>query len=137
MQSDPLGKVMIRDATPSDKPAWAALWQDYLTFYDITLDPAVTARTWARIMDADHALNCRLACQGDQVLGFAIHLHHASTWVMGDGSMRSTTLVTPRTTSVCSTRRPGTCTPGMPPACTSRRRPTYDQRLPHRTSTST
>ena len=84
MQSDPLGKVMIRDATPSDKPAWAALWQDYLTFYDITLDPAVTARTWARIMDADHALNCRLACQGDQVLGFAIHLHHASTWVMGD-----------------------------------------------------
>ena len=84
MQSDTLGKVMIRDATPGDKPAWAALWQDYLTFYDITLDPAVTARTWERIMDPAHALNCRLACQGDQVLGFAIHLHHASTWVMGD-----------------------------------------------------
>jgi GNAT superfamily N-acetyltransferase len=84
MQSDTPAKVIIRDATGADHPAWVALWQDYLTFYDITLDPAVTNSTWTRIMTPDHALNCRLAWLGDTVLGFAIHLHHPSTWVMGD-----------------------------------------------------
>lgn len=84
MQSETPAKVIICDATPGDQAAWAALWQDYLTFYDVKLDPTVTDRTWARIMDPAHALNCRLACEGDTVLGFAIHLHHASTWVMGD-----------------------------------------------------
>jgi GNAT superfamily N-acetyltransferase len=29
-------------------------------------------------------LKVRLACEGDVALGFAIHQHHPSTWVMGD-----------------------------------------------------
>lgn len=84
MQSDTLAKVIIRDAIPQDQPRWQALWQDYLTFYAISLDQKVTNSTWARIIDQNHPLACRLACRGDDVLGFAIHLNHPSTWVMGD-----------------------------------------------------
>ena len=74
----------IRDSNASDEAAWRALWQGYLDFYKVTLDPAVTARTWARLSDAGSPVKCRLACDGDRVLGFAIHLHHPSTWVMGE-----------------------------------------------------
>jgi GNAT superfamily N-acetyltransferase len=74
----------IRDAGPTDQAAWAALWQGYLDFYRTELAPGVTEASWARLMDPGSALKMRLAVEGDRVLGFAIHLHHASTWVLGD-----------------------------------------------------
>jgi GNAT superfamily N-acetyltransferase len=67
-----------------DEAAWRGLWEGFLTYYGVDLDPAVTAFTWARLMDPANALKARLAVEGDQVLGFAIHQHHPSTWVMGD-----------------------------------------------------
>ena len=75
---------MIRWALPSDEPAWRALWQGYLAFYDHPLPEAQTAFTWERLMDPASPVAVRLACEGDRVLGFAIHLHHPSTWVMGE-----------------------------------------------------
>ena len=74
----------IRDARPQDRAAWLALWQAYLEFYHTELAPGVTEASWARLMDPASALNMRLAVEGGQVRGFAIHLHHASTWVLGD-----------------------------------------------------
>ena len=74
----------IRDAGPEDQPAWLDLWQGYLDFYRTTIAPDVTQATWTRLMDPGSALKMRLAVSGRQVLGFAIHLHHASTWVPGD-----------------------------------------------------
>ena len=74
----------IRDAEPGDEAAWRGLWQGYLAFYNVSLDPAITDHTWARLMSADSALKARLATDGTRVLGFAVHQHHASTWVMGD-----------------------------------------------------
>jgi GNAT superfamily N-acetyltransferase len=71
----------IRDASPSDKTAFLELWQDYLTFYKVDLDPQVTAATWARLMDPASPVKARLALVGGEVRGFAIHLHHPSTWV--------------------------------------------------------
>jgi GNAT superfamily N-acetyltransferase len=35
-------------------------------------------------MDPESPLKVRLAFDGPAVLGFAIHQHHPSTWVMGD-----------------------------------------------------
>jgi len=73
---------MIRDAAPADEAAFRALWDGYLAFYAVTLPPAVTAATWARLLDPASPVQARLAEVEGRVLGFAIHLHHPSTWVL-------------------------------------------------------
>ena len=74
----------IRDAVPGDEAAWRALWQDYLSYYGVDLDPAITAMTWARLLDPASPLKARLAEAAGEVQGFAIHQHHPSSWVPGD-----------------------------------------------------
>ena len=76
--------MIIRDATPADEAAWHDLWQGFLAFYNHPLDPAIVANTWARMLDPACALNLRLAVVEGRPLGFAIHQHHPSTWVMGE-----------------------------------------------------
>lgn len=76
--------VVIRDAGPADEAGWRALWDQYLDFYEVTLAPEVTAATWARLMDPASPVKARLAFDGGRMVGFAIHLHHPSTWVIGD-----------------------------------------------------
>jgi GNAT superfamily N-acetyltransferase len=41
----------------------------------------VTAATWARLIDPASPVKARLALDEGRVIGFAIHLHHPSTWV--------------------------------------------------------
>ncbi len=72
---------MIRDATPADEAAFRALWAAYLDFYGTRLAPEVTTATWARLMDEGSPVKARLAEVSGTVQGFAIHLHHPSTWV--------------------------------------------------------
>ncbi len=74
----------LRDATPEDEAAWRALWAGYLDFYEVTLTPDITARTWARLMDPGAPMKARLACRNGRVLGFAVYLHHPSSWIMGE-----------------------------------------------------
>jgi GNAT superfamily N-acetyltransferase len=76
--------MILRWATPADEAGWRRLWQGFLDYYQVSLAPEVTDFTWKRLMDAQSPLKARLACKGDAVLGFAIHQHHPSTWVMGD-----------------------------------------------------
>jgi GNAT superfamily N-acetyltransferase len=71
----------LRDATPQDQTAFLDLWQQYLAFYKVDLAPEVTAATWARLMDSASPVKARLAVLDGQVQGFAIHMHHPSTWV--------------------------------------------------------
>ncbi len=85
----------IRDVTEGDKAAWHGLWGGFLAFYNVTLDPAITARTWARITDPNHRMTCRIACEAGRPLGFAIHHHHCSTWVAGDDVYLEDLFVTP------------------------------------------
>jgi GNAT superfamily N-acetyltransferase len=75
--------MILRDAKAGDETAWRALWAQYLAFYRVDLDPAITDHTWVRLMDPASPLKARLAVV-DEVAGFAIHQHHPSTWVMGD-----------------------------------------------------
>jgi GNAT superfamily N-acetyltransferase len=72
---------MIRDAGPPDKADFLRLWADYLAFYRVPLAPEVTAATWTRLMDETSPVKMRLAETDRGVQGFAIHLHHPSTWV--------------------------------------------------------
>ena len=75
---------VIRDAEPRDEAGWRVLWQQYLDFYEVSLSPEVTAATWARLIDPESPVKARLAFDGGKMVGFAIHLHHPSTWVIGD-----------------------------------------------------
>lgn len=74
----------IRTATAADQAAWRGLWDGFLAYYEVELDPAVTAATWGRIADPCHLMTCRMAFEADRALGFAIHHPHCSTWVAGD-----------------------------------------------------
>lgn len=74
----------IRDARPTDEAAWRDLWQQYLVYYGVELSPDVTAATWARLMDPASPVKMRLAEAEGALQGFAIHLHHPSTWVLGE-----------------------------------------------------
>ncbi|MFN7224386.1 MAG: GNAT family N-acetyltransferase [Paracoccaceae bacterium] len=76
--------LAIRGATEADLGAWTGLWNGFLAYYKVTLQPSVTAATWARIVDPDHRMTCRMAFEQDRALGFAIHHHHCSSWVPGD-----------------------------------------------------
>ena len=73
--------VEIRNATPQDQTAFLDLWQQYLAFYQVDLAPQINAATWARLMDPASPVKARLAVLDGQVQGFAIHMHHPSTWV--------------------------------------------------------
>lgn len=76
--------IGIRDATPADREAFLALWQSFTDGYNMALPPGVTEFTWTRLMDPSNPMTARLACIDGQPMGFAIHQHHPSTWVMGD-----------------------------------------------------
>ncbi len=76
--------MMIRWAEPGDEAAWRQLWAGFLDYYEMSLAPEITDFTWKRLMDPASPLKVRLACEGAAVLGFAIHQHHPSTWVMGE-----------------------------------------------------
>ena len=73
----------IRFATAADESGWRDLWAQYLAFYEVDLAPDVTAAPWARLMDAASPVKARLAFDDGAMVGFAIHLHHPSTWVLG------------------------------------------------------
>ena len=76
--------VEIRACGAEDQAAWLQLWAQYLAYYKVDLTPEVTAFTWARLMDPASPMKARLAVLGGDVVGFAIHHHHCSTWVMGE-----------------------------------------------------
>ena len=74
----------IRDAVAGDEAQWRVLWDQYLAYNEVDLDPHVTARTWQRILDPSASLAGRFALIDGKIAGFALHLHHGSTWVMGE-----------------------------------------------------
>lgn len=86
--------MIIRDAMPGDRAAWMPLWQGFLDYYETSLDRAITDHTWTRLMDPASPMKMRLAKDGGLV-GFAIHQHHPSTWVMGDDCYLEDLFVSP------------------------------------------
>ena len=71
----------IRGATHGDETAFRSLWSKYLAFYKVDLAPDITRATWVRLMDPFSPVKARLAVVDGTIQGFAIHLHHPSTWV--------------------------------------------------------
>ncbi|MFZ1471036.1 MAG: GNAT family N-acetyltransferase [Paracoccaceae bacterium] len=88
--------LMIRDATRGDEAAFRELWQGFCDVYDMTLPEEVTAHTWARLMDPACPMCARFACLDGAVVGFALHQHHPSTWVLGDDGYLEDLFVAPQ-----------------------------------------
>lgn len=72
--------VLVRDVSAGDEPAWRRLWAGYLAFYAAPIPEAVTASTFARILDPGSPVFCRVAVRDGAVIGFATHVLHAGTW---------------------------------------------------------
>jgi GNAT superfamily N-acetyltransferase len=73
--------MRIRDARAADEAGFRRLWDGYLAFYHVTLDPAVTDQTWSRILDPASPLSARVAVDSaGTVRGFAVWHHHIATW---------------------------------------------------------
>ena len=87
--------MIIRDCLAGDEPAWRGLWQGFLDYYGVDLPHEITTFTWARLMNPANALKARLAEVDGKVVGFAIHQHHPSTWVMGDDCYLEDLFVSP------------------------------------------
>ena len=70
----------VRPLLPSDRSQWDPLWQGYLEFYEQSLDDAVTAQTFERLVGDDPALVGLVAVDGDQLVGLCHLVLHPSTW---------------------------------------------------------
>lgn len=75
--------VSLTPITADDRPAWDALWQAYLEFYESELPAGVTESTFARLV-ADEHLHGVLARDAEgRPIGLVHWLTHASTWTSG------------------------------------------------------
>lgn len=76
-----MGEISVRAATAADYHAWRRLWDQYLAHLGATVAEAVTANTWARIVDPERGeLFARLAERDGTVVGFAVCVMHVGTW---------------------------------------------------------
>ena len=72
--------TLIRPPTAADHPAWAPLWAGYLRFYRADLPEAVTASTWARLLDPASPLRALVAEDAGHLIGLCHSVIHATTW---------------------------------------------------------
>lgn len=71
--------ITIRPLAPADHAQWLELAQAYQAFYQQRVSPAVFERTWQRLIARDH-VHGLCAVQGDELVGIAHYLLHASPW---------------------------------------------------------
>ncbi|MEO1206865.1 MAG: GNAT family N-acetyltransferase [Pseudomonadota bacterium] len=74
--------VTVRAIAERDFARWQTLWAGYLSFYDIALDPEITATTWQRLLGSEPGTHDGFAAVSadDEMVGFAHSLLHRSTW---------------------------------------------------------
>jgi len=73
----------IRDVNADDEAAWRLLWDGYNAFYETSVAPEITSRTWQRMLDPGSPLLARLVEVEGQPAGFSISVLHEGTWVGG------------------------------------------------------
>ncbi len=77
--------MIIRESKPTDREAWAPLWQGYLEFHESEVPAAVTDTTWSRFNDPAEPMLCLVAEDNDGcLLGFTHIIFHRGTWTIGD-----------------------------------------------------
>jgi GNAT superfamily N-acetyltransferase len=76
------GALLIRDPEPDDEAAWRRLWAGYVAFYEADVSEAVTAGTWARLLDPNSGMIGRLAVLDGAVAGFTVSVLHSGSWTL-------------------------------------------------------
>mgnify|MGYP000085429458 FL=1 len=77
--------LTIRPLTHEDRAPWAALWRDYLTFYETTLPQEIYDATFARLTDPHAVERGALAAELDgQLIGLVHYIFHAHNWRIED-----------------------------------------------------
>jgi GNAT superfamily N-acetyltransferase len=72
--------MKIRKLQESDHSAWLRLWQGYVEFYQASVTPEQTQRTWQRLIDPRHPFQGFAAQSQGDVVGFCICTMQPSTW---------------------------------------------------------
>jgi len=73
--------VTVRPINVEDRSRWEELWQEYLTFYQVTLAQDVTDALWERLHSEDTPIH-GLAAENEegQIIGFLHYVIHLNTW---------------------------------------------------------
>ena len=73
--------LSIRALRAEDRPQWAALWHDYLAFYDSAVPDAVYDTTFARLLGDDpQDFQCLVAVRDGRLVGLVHYLFHRHAW---------------------------------------------------------
>ena len=75
----PLPGVTIRPVEARDETRWRTLWDGYCRFYEREPSEAITAHTWARLMDETSPVH-GIVAERDGVIGIANYIIHENTW---------------------------------------------------------
>ena len=72
--------VSLRDPRPNDKAAWSELWLAYLAFYEAPEYEHRTESLWGQLHDDAHPFSCRVAADGEHLVGIVHFVEHHDTW---------------------------------------------------------
>lgn len=76
--------MIVRALSAQDREAWLPLWRGYQSFYRVDIAEAVSAVTWARLLDPAEPMGGALAWKEGEAVGLVHHIRHRSTWTVGD-----------------------------------------------------
>lgn len=77
--------MQVRPLKLSDYPHWLRLFKGYQTFYETSLDDAVSAITWGRFFDPAEPMHAAVIAGDDDVpFGIVHYIYHRSCWTVGD-----------------------------------------------------
>ena len=77
--------MIIREAKPTDRAAWAPTRKDCAGFVASELPRAITDTTWSRFHNPAEPMQCLVAEDDDgSLLGFTHIVFHRGTWAIGN-----------------------------------------------------
>jgi len=75
----------IRPLRPGDRPAWQALWTEYLAFYRTSVETEVYDTAFSRLLSDDaREFQGLIGLVDNRPVGLAHFLFHRSLWSIGD-----------------------------------------------------
>lgn len=92
-----MGAIEILPLRADDHAQWLSLWRGYQAFYKADIPDAVSAVTWARLLDPAEPMAGALAWRGDIAVGLVHHIRHRSCWTVGDYCYLQDLFVAPET----------------------------------------
>ena len=77
--------LQIRNLRAEDRTEWAALWREYLEFYETELPEEIYDSSFMRMMsDSDHEFHGLVAEKDGELIGITHYLFHRHGWKIED-----------------------------------------------------